>query len=170
MVRDALIDKLHTNREAIRALVTAVSNEQACWKPSTREWSILEVINHLYDEEREDFRKRLDITLHQPGVSWPPIDPEGWVHERTYQERDLGHSLQSLLAEREQSVQWLQDLSAPDWKKTHDHPSIGTISAGDILTSWIVHDFLHMRQLVRLHYHYTNKLAEPFSSHYAGRW
>ena len=61
-------------------------------------WSTLEVVCHLYDEEREDFRQRLDIILHRPEAKWPPIDPVGWVSARKYNERDLAQSLAEFLA------------------------------------------------------------------------
>lgn len=170
MDTESLVDKLETSREAIRALSVAVPAEQAHWKPSAGRWSILEVINHLYDEEREDFRVRLDITLRQPGATWPPIDPEGWVRERSYQRRDLLQSLQRFLSEREQSVQWLRSLSDPQWQMAHYHPRLGNLSAGDILAAWVAHDLLHLRQLTRLHYDFTGKLAKPFSARYAGGW
>src|SRR5688572_12716748 len=102
------------NAEAIAALVRGVTDEQARWKSTVAEWSILEVINHLHDEEREDFRTRVDFTLHRPEVDWPPIDPEGWVVERSYQQRDPAASLAAFLRERGASVRWLADLQDPD--------------------------------------------------------
>ena len=44
------------NGERIRALVEGMPEEQARWRPDAASWSVLEVINHLCDEERSDFR------------------------------------------------------------------------------------------------------------------
>ena len=63
----AIANDLARNAETIHRMVNGVSDEQARWKPTPEDWSILEVINHLYDEEREDFRTRIDYTLHRPG-------------------------------------------------------------------------------------------------------
>ena len=46
---------LRQNGELIRQIVASIPAEQAKIKPSPEEWSVLEVVNHLYDEEREDF-------------------------------------------------------------------------------------------------------------------
>ena len=35
------------------------------WKQSENKWSMLEIICHLYDEEREDFRSRLAKILFE---------------------------------------------------------------------------------------------------------
>jgi len=44
---------------------------------------MLEVVNHLYDEEREDCQ-RLQLTLANPEQAWPAINPRGWVAERRF--------------------------------------------------------------------------------------
>ena len=62
---DSAIARLQHDRTAIAGLFSGVDERQARWKPSADDWSLLEVVIHLYDEEREDFRVRLDILLHQ---------------------------------------------------------------------------------------------------------
>ena len=62
----AIARQLAYNAETIHSYVNGLTVEQARWKPTPNDWSILEVINHLYDEEREDFRVRIDYTLHRP--------------------------------------------------------------------------------------------------------
>ncbi len=71
--------QMASNAASIASLSRWVSDEQARWKPDSQSWSILEVINHLYDEERQDFRLRLEYILFRPGQPWEPIDPQGWV-------------------------------------------------------------------------------------------
>ena len=154
---------------AIRSLAEGISDQQARWKPGSDSWSILEVINHLYDEERQDFRVRLDIILHRTGENWPPIDPQGWVTSREYNKRDLGESLQKFLAEREKSLTWLNGLGSPDWQTTVPAPW-GEVAAGDMFAAWVAHDLLHLRQLVELRYAYLTKDAQPYSLQYAGDW
>lgn len=166
---ERLQQKLASNAQRIRLLVEGVEPEQARWKPDVEEWSILEVVNHLYDEEREDFRVRLDITLHKPNQRWPPIDPGGWVEARGYNGRDLGGSLNKFLEERESSLAWLARLQTPDWDVTYEAPW-GPIKAGDIFVAWVAHDQLHMRQLVELHRAILLRLAGPYDVRYAGQW
>lgn len=162
--------RLSNNAPAIQSLVRGVAEEQARWKPAPGEWSVLEVINHLYDEERQDFRTRLDLLLHHPDQPWPGIDPQGWVIERSYNTRDLEVSLNNFLLERQRSVSWLGGLSSPAWETSYEHPEAGEISAGDLLASWLAHDFLHIRQLAQLHWQHISLLVKPCSTDYAGAW
>lgn len=164
-----LATQMAENAERIRALVRGVSEQQARWRPDPDSWSILEVVNHLLDEERQDFRVRLDFTLHRPGEPWPPIDPAGWVTERKYNQEDLEASLDAFLLEREASLAWLSELAAPNWEATHE-TSFGPIAAGDVSAAWVAHDLLHMRQLVELHWAYTTAELEPYRVDYAGTW
>lgn len=166
---ERLASQMAENAVRIQALVRGVSDQQARWQPDPASWSILEVVNHLLDEEREDFRVRLDHTLHRPGEPWPPIDPGGWVKERKYNQQDPEGSLSEFLSEREASLSWLRKLTAPDWKATYEAP-FGLIAAGDVFAAWVAHDLLHMRQLVELHWAYTTAMVEPYRTTYAGTW
>jgi hypothetical protein len=149
--------------------VEGVTDRQARWKPAVDSWSILEVARHLLDEEREDFRVRLDITLHRPQEPWPAIDPEGWVTARRYNEGDPAAALSAFLSERETSLAWLRGLAAVDWNTLYVSP-FGQMAAGELLVSWVSHDLLHMRQLVELHWTYKEEQIAPFDPGYAGDW
>ncbi len=157
------------NAERIRTLTRGLADEQARWKPDPESWSILEVINHLYDEEREDFRVRLDIMLHKSTEPWPPIDPQGWVTARNYNERDLNESVDHFLAEREKTLEWLRNLDSPDFETVYTSP-FGSMSAGDMFAAMVSHDLLHLRQLVELHWGYTTQALAPYQGDYAGDW
>ncbi len=157
------------NAATIKSLAASISDEQARWKPDAESWSILEVVNHLYDEEQYDFRVRLDIILHRPDEPWPPIDPQGWVTEREYNAQDLAASLANFLAEREKSIAWLRSLGEPNMDAFVESP-FGSMTAGEMFAAWVAHDLLHMRQLVELHYAYTQKQLQPYNPRYAGEW
>ena len=169
MQLEILYQDLARGAEIIRALIMGVTQAEARFKATPESWSVLEVVCHLYDEEREDFRQRLDIILHRPTEKWPPIDPVGWVTTRGYNERNLAETLDSFLAEREKSLTWLKSLSTPNWEAEYIAP-FGSIKSGNMLASWVAHDNLHIRQLVELRRGRIESLAEPFDVRYAGEW
>lgn len=164
-----VIAQLIQNAKTIEQLVNNTDESQARWKPDDTSWSILEVVNHLYDEEREDFRARVDHVLHRPELPAPPFDPVSLVTERAYNQRDLTESLNNFLQEREQSIVWLRSLEQPNWQSTYV-AEWGSITAGDILVSWGAHDLLHMRQLFELQYLYYAQQIAPHDIGYAGGW
>jgi hypothetical protein len=168
MKHQQIIAHLHVNSEVFKYLFENISDQQARWKPGADRWSLLEVINHLYDEEREDFRKRLALVLNNPDEPWPAIDPEGWVLERGYNEKSLKESLHNFFGERANSLAWLHALESPDWQATHRHPKMGPMSAELILANWLAHDLFHIRQTNDLHFAYLTRLVAPLSLDYSG--
>ncbi|HOU42135.1 MAG TPA: DinB family protein [Promineifilum sp.] len=171
MELDEMMAQMSLQAGRIRALADGVAAAQARWRPDAESWSILEVVNHLADEEREDFRTRLDFILHRPGEAPPPIDPQGWVTARGYNQRDLAESIDRFLGERQTSLAWLRGLGAPDWATIVSAPDGSwRIRAGDMAAAWVAHDLLHTRQLVELHWAWTQQAVAPYATDYAGSW
>jgi len=162
-------NQLNTQGQAILNLAGGLALAQARWKPDSDSWSVLEVLNHLVDEEVLDFRRHLDHILHTPDQPWPEIDPQGWVTSKHYNERQLEETLAAFAAEREKSIAWLQSLGVPNFDSVVPMPW-GNLSAGDMLASWLAHDLLHLRQLIELRYALTQDASAPFSVEYAGGW
>ncbi len=165
-----IIQRLSANIGVFEKLCEGVSNEQVRWKPSPEKWSILEVVNHLYDEEREDFRARTQLLLKKNNAPLPPIAPKKWVTERNYNAQDFSKSLQNFLAERQKSLDWLTHLKLPDWQGSYNHPRLGKMTAETLLANWLAHDFLHIRQLNRLHWEYFAAQVPHINLAYAGNW
>lgn len=164
------IQRFTHNATAIGSLAAGVPEAQARWKPDPESWSLLEVINHLHDEERWDFRLRLDLTLFRPDTEWPPIDPIGWVTERQYNGRDPAESLRNFQNERVKSLEWLHDLRTPNWESGHRFPHGRVLAAGELLGCWLAHDQLHIRQMAQLHHQWLGHLAGADALAYAGPW
>jgi hypothetical protein len=164
------IRQLTANAEAMRALVQNVSEEQAQWSSSQRAWPLREVMTHLYHEERGDFCAHLQELLSHPPKQWGALRPgqHGPVES-------CRQALELFLAERQASIVWLRALASPDWEVKpqirfgQSHETM-TLSAGDVLVSWLAHDYLHIRQINALLYGWQAKQAAPYAVNYAGRW
>ena len=164
-----IIQELSKNREVFKILLTGLSREEYLWKQNTNKWCLLEIICHLYDEEREDFRARTKSVLETPDKSLVAFDPVGWVKDRNYLEKDYEPILHSFLKERAQSVSWLHTLLSPNWDNVHVHPKLGSITAKQFLDNWLAHDYLHIRQIIKLKYDYLKEVTGE-TLNYAGDW
>jgi len=167
---DHVVARLRANIDVFSGLLNGVSDEQARWKPSPDKWSLLEVTNHIADEEVEDFRTRVRLTIENPELDWPPIDPERAVIERAYNTRDLKESLVRFVRERNASLAWLSGLRNIPWEAANPNPKFRPLRVGDLIASWIAHDMIHIRQMNRLHYEYLGIQKGTFSADYAGKW
>jgi len=167
----AAAGQLERQATVIAGLAGDVDCEAARWRPEDGTWSLLEVVCHLLDEEREDFGARLKHLLGpSPESPLPRIDPQGWVSERGYNTRAIEPALAGFLEERERTVAWLRSLEAPAWDNVHHHPAGFDIRAGDMLAAWVDHDLHHIRQLTELRHAVLTARSAPYVTLYAGDW
>jgi len=164
-----IIDNLSDNVEIFITLLHNKSKTEYLWKPESQKWCLLEIICHLYDEEREDFRARVKCTLETPGQHPPPINPVGWVTDRKYIDQDYELMVNKFLNERRNSSKWLNSLKNPLWKNSYEHPKLGVLTAEHFLVNWLAHDIFHFRQIIRLQFQYL-KFTSGNDLSYAGTW
>ena len=164
------IESLERFSKILPATVGGLSHEIATWKPQPEHWSILEILCHLADEEVEDFRQRVQLTLESPGTPWPPIDPPQAAIDRRYNEQDLEETLQRFLDERKASLNWLKSLDQVDWDLYYDHPEWGPMVSGRIMAAWVAHDWLHLRQISKRFFEMAERDGKPYDIRYAGEW
>ncbi len=162
-----LVEQLAASGRILTDLFADVDDDELRWKPAPERWSMLEVLVHLWDEEKEDFGPRLSLMLEDPTREWSPIDPEGWPGERRYNLRDPAEALAGFRQERAASLAWLRSLEDPAWDRAHEHSALGVLRAGDLLAAWTAHDQLHVRQISKLRIEYLSVKAAPYSTRYA---
>ena len=166
---DFYVSRLAQNGKLIENLVSGIDAEQARWKSAPEKWSIIEAVYHLYQTESGDFRPRLEKTLRNPLEDWDALDAESWTSQRINNRLNLAETAQLFLDEREKSIEFLAEIKDANWSKTHQTEKL-ILSAGDLLASWLAHDFLHIKQITRIEYDYVNLISEPFKTAYAGKW
>ncbi len=164
-----IIAELSHNIKVFKSLLDDLPQEIFLWKQNPEKWCLLEIVCHLYDEEREDFRARVRNILDNPEMPLNSIDPVGWVTERNYIQRNYEEVLIKFLQERKLSIDWLNGLINPKWDNIHNHPKFGELSAKMILANWLAHDYLHFRQIIKLKYDYLHAVSGENLS-YAGDW
>jgi DinB superfamily len=164
-----ILRQLTANAEAMRALVESISDEQAQWKPNPETWSMTQVMEHVYNEERIDFRKHLKEMFSRPPQPWGEFRPEERIPVESCRQ-----ALNGFLVEREASLAWLKALGPVDWdtasQAVFSPDEVLVLRAGDVLFSWVAHDFLHIRQVNELLFAWNAKEGSPYAVQYAGRW
>ena len=164
-----IINGLEHNRSVFEDLFSPILEHQKTWKPEPHKWSLLEVLCHLYDEEREDFKTRVRCLLQSPVEPPPLFDPTVWVTERRYIDQNYDDRLSELLNERTASIDWLNSLEDANWLNEYEHPKMGIRTPLFYLSNWLAHDFLHIRQIMKLKLDYLNHVSGT-DLNYAGTW
>lgn len=171
MDQDLIIQKLESNSTLYKSLLENISIEQSTWKPNPNKWSILGIVNHILDEEKWDFKQRMEFALEIQQRDWKRIEPIKWAEEERYNSGDLSKTLTELLGERKSSIEWLKGLDSPDWKSLDNYPGTHVLTAEQSLANWLAHDYLHIRQINKMNWLFlSNQIAKGTDLNYAGEW
>jgi len=130
----------------IDALLTELDDETWRGRPAPAEWSPLEIVCHLRDEEADDFGARIRV-IAERGTRFVPIDPERWATERRYAEDDPRAAVSELKRRRRENLAVLALLDPMSLTHVVDQPQLGKISGLDLIAAWVTHDRLHLTQL-----------------------
>ena len=115
------------------------------------DWEVFDVVGHLIHAEDTDWIPRARIILAQDDErTFAPFDRFAMF------ENSKGKSLAQLLDEFERKrSEGLDTLRS--WDLTEDqlalegrHPELGTVTLGQLLATWVVHDLTHIRQIVAI--------------------
>ena len=166
---DFVTEQLSQNKTVFNNILKDCDKDMYLWRQSSEKWCLLEIVCHLYDEECDDFRFRTQWVLENPNKLPPTFNPLNWVTERKYMEQNYNEMVDKFIAERQNSIDWLKTLEHPEWNNAYEHPKMGTLTAEYYFNNWLAHDYLHLRQILKLKFDY---LKHRFGNNlnYAGIW
>lgn len=129
-------------------------------------WSPYDVIGHLIHGDTTDWIPRLHICLSdRADKTFEPFDRFAQF------ENSRGKSLQELLENfkliRQKNLRLLQEmqLTDNDYQRTAQHPAFGTVTLGELLTTWVVHDLDHIYQITRVMAHPYREAVGPWKAY-----
>lgn len=123
-----------------------------------------DVVGHLAHGERADWMPRVKMILeHGEGRAFVPFD-------RFAQDREsAGKSLSQLLDEfaglRAGNLKELRrlGLNKEQMQLRGKHPRLGSVTLGNLLSTWAAHDMTHLHQLSRIMAHQYREAVGPWS-------
>lgn len=146
----AAIDQLAGTPDVMRALLAAVTPEQAHWKPMPDRFSIAELLEHLSHIEGHMFRNRFDQMVAEDNPEVEPYDQNDQYARGTYSNRDAEESMAHWEEQRESNVEFLRGLEPGVLTRTGRHRVFGEITLENVLNEWALHDLGHVRQMAEL--------------------
>jgi hypothetical protein len=143
--------------------------EATTWRerPAPAEWSPVEIVCHLRDEEAEDFGARLRVVV-DGGTTFAAIDPAGWAEDRRYRDTDPKTALAAFAERRAATLAFLAALAPERLRHAVSHPRLETLSGLDLLAAWTTHDRLHLAQLAATLARLGARRWAPLRAEYAG--
>src|SRR5262249_49506938 len=113
-------------------------------------FSPYDVVGHLIHGERTDWMVRARIILEQ-GESRPFDRYDRFAQAKESAGKSRGELLEELARLRWQTPAALRDLNLQeaDLDRRGTHPILGTVTLGQLLATWVVHDLTHLHQIAR---------------------
>lgn len=114
-------------------------------------WSPYDVIGHLIHGEETDWIPRAKIILeHGETRAFEPFDRVAMFEES--KGKSLVELLDTFAQLRAENVRELQsmNLTSDLLDKRGRHPELGVVTLRQLLSTWVVHDLGHIRQVVRV--------------------
>lgn len=148
---DEALPILRRTPEVVRALLHDLPEEWTSGNEGPNTWSPFDVVGHLSHAERADWIPRVEhILTHGDAKTFPVFDREGMF--AASKGRTLGELLEEFAALRRESLDTLAGLrlTTADLARTSRHPEFGVVTLGQHLSTWVVHDFTHINQIVRV--------------------
>ncbi len=142
---------LRATPAVLRSLLSGLSDVWLDASEGPNTWSPREVVAHLADLEEQDWMVRVRIILDQ-GESQPftPVNRERF--RETLAGKTAGHLLDLFARRRAQNLKSLDqlELTPADLNRKGTHPALGPVTLHQLLATWVVHDFTHLGQIVRV--------------------
>jgi DinB superfamily len=114
-------------------------------------WSPYVVLGHLVHVEKTDWLPRLEIILkHGAARPFDPLDREAQLRDGN--SKPLEALLDEFAALRSESLARLRalDLQPAQLELQGTHPSLGPVTARQLLAAWTAHDLSHIVQITRV--------------------
>jgi len=134
----------------LRGLLGDLSPKWLRFQEDPGAWSPLVVLIHFIHNERANWIPRARVILSEENPrQFPPFQqlPEN----ATKVERSIGELLTEFAQLRDESLALLRtfNLKSGDFDRRGLHPVLGTVTLGQLLATWVVHDLNHIHQIAK---------------------
>lgn len=144
--RIVLLQALASTSNDLSVMLRGIDSADGNRRPSSDEWSMANVVNHLIDVE-ERYRQRLQRVLDEEEPWLPCIHPDEYAHEA---QASLGKLLARFKEERAQTVTLLKEIGPGDWQRRAVHETKGNVTLRFLVQYLVDHDIQHLNQVVEI--------------------
>jgi hypothetical protein len=146
--RQQLIETLHATPARLKAALKGVPKNLALWRPAPGKWSILEIVCHLRDMEREAYLARYQRVLAEDEPRLADVDGDVYAIERDYRSQSLAQAQREWLAARRESLKLLKGVKGAAWERAGVHATAGRLTLEAFLRRHAVgNDEAHLGQI-----------------------
>ncbi|HEU5004309.1 MAG TPA: DinB family protein [Actinomycetota bacterium] len=134
---------------ALPALLSGLPDAWLSGSEGPGAWSPYQVVAHLASIEETDWMDRVQVFLERnPERPFRPVDREAGF--RRFSGWSLADILGRFASVRQSNLEMLEaGVGEGDLGLRAVHPAFGTVTLGQLLATWVVHDMNHLGQIVQ---------------------
>jgi hypothetical protein len=146
--RRRYFETLAATPQALKAALKGLPKKLLLWTPAPGKWSILEILCHLRDMEREAYIERYTRILSEDEPKLPDINGESLAVVRAYRSQRAPEVLRDWVALRRQTLQLLRKTGKAQWARAGIHETAGRLTMEDLIKRHAVgNDEAHLGQI-----------------------
>jgi hypothetical protein len=149
----------------VETLLKGLDDEWITNNEGEETWSAYIVTGHFVFAEKTNWIPRVKAIVYKnPDNKFPPFNRFGQFED------SKGKSLDELIEEfktlRKQNIAELKNIliNEPLLDETGIHPEFGEVTLRQLLSTWVVHDFTHLSQIIRVMAKQYKEAVGPWSA------
>jgi uncharacterized damage-inducible protein DinB len=127
------LEILRSTPARLKAALKGVPKAVLLWTPAPGKWSILEIVCHLRDMERDAYLTRYRRILAEDTPTLPDIDGDTYALEYDYRSQKLTEVLRDWTRLRRETLKLLAAAKRADWERAGVHETAGRLTVADFL-------------------------------------
>jgi len=146
--RSALLHIVGETPARLKAALKGVPKKLLLWTPGPGKWSILEIVAHMRDMERDAYLTRYRRILAEENPPLPDIDGDIYAIRGDYRSQRLPDLLRDWLKLRKECLKLLKSVKGPRWERMGTHETAGPLTMDALLSRQAVgNDEAHLAQI-----------------------
>ncbi|HMA29984.1 MAG TPA: DinB family protein [Thermoanaerobaculia bacterium] len=142
------LETLAATPAALKAALRGVPRKLLLFTPAPGKWSILEILCHLRDMEREAYLERYTRILAENEPRLPDLNGDALAIERNYRGQKAGDVLRDWMRLRRESLRLLKKSKPEQWRRAGIHETAGRLTIDDLVVRHAVgNDLAHLAQI-----------------------
>lgn len=146
---DHAVEILENTPLVLKTLLGNLSGDWTKSENNKEDWSAFDVVGHYIHAEETDWIPRAEIILKQgANRTFAPFDR--YAQFDLSKDKTLGDLLETFAEKRRESLETLKswNLNEEQLNLKGIHPELGEVTLENLLSTWVVHDLTHIRQIV----------------------
>jgi hypothetical protein len=142
------LDTLAATPAALKEALRGVPRKLLLFTPAPGKWSILEILCHLRDMEREAYLERYTRILAEPEPRLPDVNGDALAIERDYRGQKGAEVLRDWMRLRRESLRLLKKAKPDQWRRAGVHETMGRVTIDELVARHAAgNDTAHLAQI-----------------------